>query len=85
MNFHEFHHKLNCILETQEKLMAAVDDLKLAIADLTTQLNTNNAAIEVLLTKIVATGTSDADVEAAVSQIRDLIASNTAEVAKVPA
>lgn len=65
--------------------MAAADDLKSAIADLKTQLDTNNAGIEKLLTTIVTPGTSDADVEAAVSSIRGLIASNKAETDKIPA
>ena len=68
-----------------ELTMAAIDDLKSAIADLATALNDNNAEIDLLLTKITATGTSDADVAAAVQSIRDLITSNTAEVAKAKA
>jgi hypothetical protein len=52
---------------------------------LATELTTNNAEIETLLTKITATGTSDADVEAAVTQIRSLITDNAAEVAKAQA
>ncbi len=65
--------------------MPALDDLKSAITDLATQLAANNAEIETLLTKITATGTSDADVEAAVASIRDLITSNKAEVDKATA
>lgn len=65
--------------------MAAVDDLKSAIADLATELADNNAEIEALLTKITTPGTSDADVAAAVASIRDLIASNKAEVDKAKA
>ena len=85
MFFRLIHFKLNRILQNQGVIMAAIDDLKSAIADLGTALAANNAAIDVLLTKITATGTSDADVEAAVQSIRDLIAANTAEVAKIPA
>lgn len=81
----ELHSKLDSIIKTQEALVAAADDLKAAIADLTTELTTNNAEIETLLTKITATGTSDADVAAAVAQIRSLITDNTAEVAKAKA
>ena len=80
-----FNHKLNRILENQEAMMSALDDLKSAIADLTTELTANNAEIETLLTKITAPGTSDADVAAAVASIRGLISDNTAEVAKAKA
>ena len=68
--------------------MAAVDDLKAAITDLATELSDNNAEIETLLTKITsggAGGTSDADVAAAVAQIRSLISDNKTEVAKARA
>ena len=73
------------VIANQEKIMTALSDLQSAIADLSTALTANNAEIETLLTKIVATGTSDADVEAAVTQIRALIASNASEVAKATA
>jgi chromosome segregation ATPase len=76
-------------LDTQnpklEKIMSALTDLMAALADLGTALTANNAEIDLLLTKITATGTSDADVEAAVTQIRTLIATNAAEVAKAQA
>ena len=72
-------------IENQEKIMTALTDLQSAIADLTTALTTNNAEIETLLTKITAPGTSDADVEAAVTSIRALIATNATEVAKAQA
>ena len=62
--------------------MSALTDLQSAIADLSAALTANNAEIDTLLTKITATGTSDADVEAAVTQIRALIATNAAEVTK---
>ena len=65
--------------------MSAADDLKAAIADLTTALEANNAEIDALLTKITTPGTSDADVQAAVTQIRSLISTNAAEVAKAQA
>ena len=73
------------IIENQEKTMAAIDDLKAAIADLATELTANNAEIDALLTKIGTPGTSDADVAAAVASIRDLIASNKTEVDKAKA
>ena len=79
------HRKLNRILANQEIIMSALDDLKSALADLSTQLAANNAEIDTLLTKITATGTSDADVEAAVASIRDLTAANKAEVDKAVA
>ena len=72
-------------LKMENRIMAAVDDLKAAIADLATELASNNAEIETLLTKITAPGTSDADVAAAVAQIRGLISDNKAEVDKAKA
>jgi chromosome segregation ATPase len=78
-------HKLGLILSNQEKTMAAIDDLKAAIADLATELADNNAEIEALLTKISTPGTSDADIAAAVADIRGLIATNKAEVDKAKA
>ena len=70
------------LIDQRTKIMSALTDLQSAIADLSTALTANNAEIDTLLTKIVATGTSDADVEAAVASIRALITSNAAEVAK---
>ncbi len=77
--------KLDTVLTREGILMAASDDLKAAVADLATELNQNNLEIEALLTKITAPGTSDADVEAAVATIRQLITDNAAEVAKAQA
>jgi chromosome segregation ATPase len=68
-----------------EKIMSALSDLQSALADLGTALTTNNAEIETLLGKITAPGTSDADIEAAVTSIRGLISTNAAEVAKAQA
>ena len=65
--------------------MAAIDDLKAAIADLATQLAANNTEIDLLLTKITTPGTSDADIAAAVQSIRDLTAATKAEVDKAAA
>ena len=65
--------------------MAAIDDLKAAIADLATQLAANNTEIDLLLTKITTPGTSDADIAAAVQSIHDLTAANKAEVDKAAA
>ncbi len=65
--------------------MSALDDLKAAIADLATELADNNAEIEALLTKIATPGTSDADIAAAVTSIRSLIADNKTEVDKAKA
>ena len=83
--FNSTREKLNRIIANQEIIMSALDDLKSALADLSTQLAANNAEIDLLLTKITATGTSDADVEAAVASIRDLTAANKAEVDKAVA
>lgn len=81
----ELRHILGLILTNQEKIMPAIDDLKAAIADLTSELSDNNAEIEALLGKITTPGTSDADVAAAVQSIRDLIAANKTEVDKAKA
>jgi chromosome segregation ATPase len=77
--------KVDLLLTRTEKIMSALTDLKAALDDLATQLVVNNAEIETLLTKITTPGTSDADVEAAVTQIRSLITDNAAEVAKAQA
>jgi len=70
-------------LNLQEAIMAASDDLKAAVADLSAQMTVNNTAIDGLLAKITAPGTSDADIQAAVSQIHSLIDGNKAELAKI--
>ena len=64
-------------------IMTAIDDLRSAITDLSAQLDANNAAIDALLTKITTPGSSDADVESAVTSIRSLISANQAELAKI--
>jgi len=79
---HGVENKLDAILETQERIMSALTDLQAALTDLGTALTANNAEIDLLLTKITNPGTSDADVEAAVTSIRGLIAANATEVAK---
>jgi len=76
---------IGAILDKMETFMAAIDDLKAAIADLATELAANNAGIDLLLTKVTTPGTSDADVAAAVASIRGLIATNKAEVDKAKA
>ena len=43
------HRKLNRILQNQGAIMSALDDLKSALADLSTQLAANNAEIDTLL------------------------------------
>lgn len=73
------------LAKEMQRMATALDDLKQAITDLSTQIDTNNAEIETLLTKITAPGTSDADVQAAVQQIRDITARNKAEVDKAVA
>lgn len=73
------------ILNTLEKIMPAIDDLKSAIADLATELADNNAEIEALLTKISTPGATEADIAAATQSIRDLISANKAEVDKAKA
>jgi hypothetical protein len=73
------------VLFTWEVQMAAIDDLKSAVSDLAAELSRNNAEIESLLTKITSSTSSEADVAAAAASIRDLIASNKAEVDKADA
>jgi hypothetical protein len=63
--------------------MTVSDDLKSAVADLTAQLASNHNAIDGLLAKITHPDSSDADVEAAVTSIRQLISANQAELAKI--
>jgi hypothetical protein len=63
--------------------MNSIDDLKAAIADLTSQLASNHNAIDGLLAKITHPDSSDADVESAVTSIRQLISANQAELAKI--
>lgn len=76
---------LRHIIANQEIMMSKADELKAAIDDLATEMADNNAAIEKELTRIVAPGTSDADVDAAVTRIRSLISDNKAEVDKLKA
>ena len=80
MNRRLFHMQKN-----QETSMAAIDDLKTAIADLAAQLATNNAEIETLLGKITAPGATDAQIAEAVASIRTLTAANKAETDKAVA
>ncbi len=75
----------NVTFINQETIMAAIDDLKAAIADLAIQLTANNAEIEVLLGKITAPGATDAQIAEAVASIRDLTAANKAETDKAAA
>lgn len=51
--------------------------MKQAMADLQAQINENNAEIDVLMLKA---GTPDADVQAAIDQIRQIIADNKAKL-----
>ena len=67
------------------KIMSALDDLKAALSGLAGAVSDGVAEIEVLLGKIVAPGTSDADVEAAVAQIQEITKTIADEVAKAQA
>jgi hypothetical protein len=69
--------KLGVQMDIMEIIMAASDALKQAMADLQAQLQENNAEIDVLMLKA---GTPDADVQAAIDQIRQIIADNKAKV-----
>ena len=73
------------IIEQQETLMAAIDDLKTALADLTQAVTDNTTEIDLLITKITTPGTSDADIAAATTQITNLSAGIRAELAKAQA
>ena len=77
-------HWARTIIVNQEKIMSALSDLQASIADLGTAVTAATAGIDKLLATIVAPGTSDADVEAAVTQIKSLTAGINAEVAKIP-
>lgn len=81
------HHdsRLDQIAHQLNRMENHMSDLNDAVADLTTSTATVNAKIDDLLTKITAPSTSDADVKAAVAQIRTLIQQNTDEMAKVAA
>ena len=79
------HHLTHLLVNMEKRLMSALTDLQAAIADLATQLASNNAEIDTLLTKITTPGTSDADIAAATASIRDLIAANKTEVDKAVA
>ena len=95
--FHHYHHlgaevmswlsdhsrKTDLIIRNQESIMSALTDLQSAIADLATEMTANNAAIDGLLTKITTPGTADADIQAAVAQIRSLTQANKDELAKI--
>jgi hypothetical protein len=81
----ELREMVSLILDNQETIMALEDDLKTAIADLSTQMTANNAEIETLLTKITTPGVSPDVVTQAVADIRAFITSNAAEVDKAKA
>lgn len=69
----------------EDHIMSALTDLKDAISALGDSVTSAVAEIEALLAKIVAPGTSDADVAAAVAQIKTLTQSISDEVAKAQA
>jgi predicted nucleic acid-binding Zn-ribbon protein len=58
--------KLDQILKEQKRIMAAIDDLKNSVAALGTSISSELAAISA---KLSNPETSDADIEAVVSQI----------------
>jgi hypothetical protein len=60
-------------LQQGDDVMSALSDLKDAIAALTTAVTDATAEITTLLGKIANPGTSDADVEAAVTQIQTIV------------
>jgi len=90
---------LKSVQTKEDKIMSALTDLQAVVSDLadavtalTASVTSGVAEIETLLGKITASGTSDADVEAAVAQVRTIIdgiksqaAAVDAEVAKAQA
>lgn len=68
----EVSRKLDVVIRRMERLMALVDDLKTAITDLTSETTRIASEIDQLITKIGAPGTSDADVQAAIDQVKGL-------------
>lgn len=66
--------QLDQILQDQEKIMAAIDDLKAAQDELSTEVTRIAGEIDQLLAVIGNPGTSDADVKAAVDRTRQLTA-----------
>lgn len=70
------------IRSTLEEVLSKLDDMNAALDDLTKAQAANFAEMDLLLTKIGAPGTSDADVDAAIGRIRALIAASNDEVAK---
>ena len=73
--------ELGAILKQGAKIMAAIDDLRAAIAALSTAVSDDIAEIEVLLSGITP-GVPEADVQGAVATIKTLTANIVAELAK---
>jgi predicted nucleic acid-binding Zn-ribbon protein len=72
---------LNQILKEQYKIMAAIDDLKTAVANLGNSITNELEAISNRLSSLQPTGASDAEVEAVVQQLdalRDKVDAETA-------
>lgn len=75
--------KLDQILKEQQKIVAALDDLKGAVADLGTSISNELAAVTAKLSN--PSGTSDADIQAVVGQLKNLKVQVDAETATLTA
>jgi predicted nucleic acid-binding Zn-ribbon protein len=80
--FRQLNEKLDRIINQQEKIMAAIDDLNQAVTDLGTAVTAGNAQIESELQTILNGGSTDAQIEAAVANIRTILTSQNDEVTK---
>jgi hypothetical protein len=77
--------KVDLILKRESLLMAAIDDLKAAVAALASAVTDGITEIEALLAKISNPASTDADVAAAAAQIASITQSIKDEVAKAMA
>ncbi len=77
--------KIDSILKRETLLMAAIDDLKTAVAALASAVTDGITEIEALLAKIQNPSSTDADVAAAAAQIASITQSIKDEVAKAMA
>jgi len=76
------HAQLNTLIQQGKIEMSALTDLQDSLAALATTVSSTTSEIETLLGKITAPGTSDADIEAAVAQIKSLTQTLNDEVTK---
>lgn len=67
--------------QRENRIMAAIDDLKTSVSDLGTSISSELTAIADALKAIPPTGTSDADIEAVVASVQALKTKVDAETA----